>query len=213
MVALKVELPRWKVLCVWTVSTLLGVVLFALVIFPLFIFDRGPWSYLVWSAAGALVGLLIGAVVGYSQRRVLPPHLGWAGGWTWATALGWALGGGLAVTMFGWLTGQNGGLVDRNALVMLGPLGSLGIGMGQWLLLRHHLQSAGLWIVATIGAWGAGAVITLILVALLPLIFSRDYTSGWGMWAILVPYLGIPGLLTGLLWRKLVGRANQPTTP
>jgi len=227
-VALKVELARWKVLCVWTVSTLLG--FFLCVLTGQFVFildlDNDPWSYLITSVAGALVGLPIGAVVGYSQRRVLPPHLEWAGGWTWTTALGWALGGSLALTMFGGIFALNqddlGGIFARNrgdlGLVggaLLGPVGAVGIGVGQWLLLRRHIPAARLWIVATVGVWGAGAVSTgLLLTALWPLILSREPILAWLIWAIVVPYAGLPGLLTGLLWRKLVGRStNQPTTP
>jgi len=214
-ITLKAESPRWVLLLVWTVSTLLGFVLFTVPIFPLFLLDRGLWGYLVWSAAGALVGLLIGTVVGYSQRRVLPPHLAWAASWTWATALGWAIGGSLAVTMYGGITGLNRGELGLVGGALLGPVGGVGIGVGQWLLLRRHLPAAGWWIVATVGAWGAGAVSTgLLLTALWPLILRREPILAWLIWCIVVPYAGLPGLLTGLLWRKLVGRStNQPTPP
>jgi len=187
-------------------------IVLGLIVFPIFVLDVYDWRIL--SIAGALVGLPIGAVVGYSQRRVLPPQLEWAAGWTWATALGYALGGSLAVTMFGWLADQGGGGIDPIAAAMLGPFSSVGIGVGQWLLLRHHVQRAGLWIVATVLAWGAGAIIALILNTLLPLILSRDQISGWAMWSVLFPYASIPGLLTGLLWRRFVDPlAKRPKTP
>ncbi len=210
----KAELPRWKVLCVWTVSTLLGFVLFGVTLFSFFLLDPGPWGYPIGCAAGAPFGLLIGAVVGYSQRRVLPPQLEWVGGWTWTTACGWALGGSLALTMFGGIFALNRGEFGLVGGALVGPVGGVGIGVGQWLLLRRHREVAGWWIVATVGAWGAGAVSTgLLLTALRPLILSREPILAWLIWAVVIPYAGLPGLLTGVLWRKLIDGMADPPTP
>ena len=100
------------------------------------------------------LGFTLGVVQSVALNRVLPE----AKGWLRYTLIGF--GGAMVVVALAGLLGLGSaaGLMD-DALLML-ALGAA-IGLGQWLLLRHHFASAWLWIAAT----ALGALIFLLLVA------------------------------------------------
>ena len=100
----------------------------------------------VWTAvlAGAVAGLVIGIAQWLALRRV-----GADVRWIAATAVGLAVGLGLAYAIFGY-----GDTVGDLALV--GAVTGLGIGVAQWWLLRELIDGSLIWIAATAVAWALG---------------------------------------------------------
>ena len=100
----------------------------------------------VWTAvlAGAVAGLVIGIAQWLALRRV-----GADVRWIAATAVGLAVGLGLAYAIFGY-----GDTVGDLALV--GAVTGLGIGVAQWWLLRELIDGSLIWIPATAVAWALG---------------------------------------------------------
>ena len=105
----------------------------------------GPVDAL-WTAvlAGAVAGLVIGVAQWLALRRV-----GADVRWIAATAVGLAVGLGLAYAIFGY-----GDTVGDLALV--GAVTGLGIGVAQWWLLRELIDGSLIWIPATAVAWALG---------------------------------------------------------
>jgi hypothetical protein len=105
----------------------------------------------VWTAtlAGAISGAVIGAAQWLALRRIgADPR------WILATAVGLAVGLGLAFAIF-----KYGDTVG--ALAVVGAVSGLGIGVAQWWLLRGVVGDlAWLWVPATAAAWALGWTVT-----------------------------------------------------
>jgi hypothetical protein len=104
----------------------------------------------VWTAAaaGAIAGLVIGAAQWLALRRI-----GADARWIAATAVGLAVGLGLAFAVFDY-----GDTVGDLAVV--GAVSGLGIGIAQWWLLRGLVNGSLAWIPATSVAWALGWTVT-----------------------------------------------------
>jgi hypothetical protein len=139
----KLTLPGKGAMLIWTAATVLSVPLVFLLTFglPALVLgtpmDDGPWAMPVLTMTGGIGGAITGLVVGWMQWRVLPGDLLRAEKWVRATALGWALCGAVAAPLFWTIRRDAGGSTDGLEAVVLG---SIGIGLGQWLLLRSYLQ-------------------------------------------------------------------------
>ncbi|MBI3152737.1 MAG: hypothetical protein HYZ21_11430 [Chloroflexi bacterium] len=109
-------------------------------------------DYLYMYTFVPLVGLLTG-LLQYGLLQRYWPRMGW---WVLATIVGWLLGM-LVLVISNWL-GWKGLSTDLDLVfIVMG----LSIGVGQWLLLRQRLPSAGWWIGANGVGWGLLALITV----------------------------------------------------
>jgi hypothetical protein len=121
-------------------------------------------------AAGAIAG----AVIGTGQWLVLR-GIGVDARWILATAVGFAAGLAGGVAIFGYGTGTA-------ALVAVGAMSGLGIGIAQWSLLRDRMRASVLWMPAIAGLWALGWTVSTGI--------GVDYTSQ--RWAV----FGISGSVT-----------------
>lgn len=108
-------------------------------------------SALGWGFGLALgMDLLIGAVVGLLQWLVLRSLIQGDGWWIPASALGWAGAAGLIAALF-----QPGQAVE-SVIGLAALLIGIGIGVGQWLVLRRQVYRAWWWIVLSALGWAVG---------------------------------------------------------
>ncbi|RYV51612.1 hypothetical protein [Pengzhenrongella frigida] len=172
---------------------------------------------LVWDARPAIAlpalmaaGVVEGAVLGWSQARVLRGPLPALSRRRWI--VGTAVGASIAY-LFGMLPSTTYGTWSSwpvAAVVVVGiVVGGLllcSIGVAQWLELRRHLASAGLWVLASAAAWAVG--LTAFVLVSTPL-----WQPGQG--PVLVAAIGALGglvmaatmaITTGLAMRHLLRR-------
>ncbi|WP_112273723.1 hypothetical protein [Lentzea terrae] len=149
--------------------------------------------------AGTAEGAILGAAQCLVLRRTFPslsaPH--WIGvtalaaGFAWAVAL-------LAVDHSQFL--GNLPLPALLALVSIAGIGVLlSLGTGQWLVLRHHVARAHLWVGANAVAWAAGLVV-----------FAAFTTPLWqpGQPAVLIALIGaLGGLVMAATMAAITGSA------
>ncbi|MBD2100581.1 hypothetical protein H6F94_06805 [Leptolyngbya sp. FACHB-261] len=192
---------------------------------------------LVWVVANAVAGAVVGAleggglqffatlvltgfVLGTAQwlvlQLLLPRLLRPAIWWIVATGLGWFVG----ITLSIMVNGVLDPLIDRlTALggsgvfwlnVLTRPIPTALLGVGQWLILRRHLQPSGEWILASAlgGAVQGGVGATVCAVACQPLARAAGsnladelatavaYGSGWAGYGL------VTGLFLVWLWRN-----------
>jgi hypothetical protein len=103
--------------------------------------------------SGALGGALAGAVIGAAQWLVLRRYLRVGPEWILATALGVAIGDGVGAL----LTGAGTGI---GALLIIGLVTGVAVGLLQWVLLRGRLLRARLWPLVVAIAWPVGWTVT-----------------------------------------------------
>jgi hypothetical protein len=101
--------------------------------------------------AGAVAGLVLGVAQWLALRRI-----GADVRWIAATAVGLAVGLGLAYAIFGY-----GDTVGDLAVV--GLVSGLGIGIAQWSVLRGLVDGSLVWIPATAAAWALAWTVTTSL--------------------------------------------------
>lgn len=150
-------------------------------------------------AAGALAGIVNGAMVGGLQwlalRRTVQQLSGWR--WTLATALGsallWALG--MSMRSSPHLEQGNDEAV-LGAMLLMGLLTGTALGGAQWLVLRRLLHQAGWWAPASILAWLQGLVVLLGGASLIQ--------AGIPLWNLLL-VSGVTGLVVGSLVGIITG--------
>jgi len=114
----------------------------------------GPLRLVAWGLAGVVVG----SIQQWLLRRQLASN-----GWTWATMLGWLVGGVVA--------GGEG--------IDWGLMGGL-IGLGQWVILRRSVARAGWWLLAN-----AMGLIFSTLIG-----WSVRFSSRWTLFKTLFALLG-----------------------
>ncbi len=102
--------------------------------------------------AAALAGAIAGAVIGAAQWLALR-HIGADVRWIAATAVGLAIGLGVAFAVFDY----GDSVAD---LAVLGAVSGLGIGLSQWWLLQELVAGSPLWVLATAAAWSMGWTVT-----------------------------------------------------
>lgn len=152
-------------------------------------------------AAGALAGMVNGAMVGGLQwlalRRTVQQFSGWR--WTLATALGTALPWALGMSMRSSLSlSQGNDEAVLGAMLLLGVLTGVALGGAQWLVLRRILRQAGWWIPASILAWLQGLVVLMSGASLI-----QTQTPLWSLLLI----SGVTGLVIGSLVGIITGIA------
>jgi hypothetical protein len=86
---------------------------------------------------GAISGLVIGSTEYIALRQRISLH------WMWivATSLGLSAGVALGGALFGTET-------TVSAILLRAPIAGLMLGLAQWLVLRHHVRLAALWVIA-----------------------------------------------------------------
>ena len=138
--------------------------------------------------AVVLAGSVEGAVLGWSQARVLKHRLDgfntarWTGATALAAAGAWLLGMLPSTFHDQWSTWPT--LVTVLVAVLVGTLVLTSIGLAQWTELRRHLPRASRWVVITAVSWGAGL-----------LVFTAVATPLWqpGQSTVTVIAIGIGG--------------------
>lgn len=103
--------------------------------------------------AGAIGGAVTGAVLGAVQWLALRRRLPLSPWWIAATALGMAVGLALGIALLGTST-------DDAALPLRGLITGAGIGITQFLLLRHVSSRAAIWPPIIALGWALGWMIT-----------------------------------------------------
>ncbi len=199
----------------WTVSVSLGE--FAGFCVPALVGGllREGASLLVLGAL-VLAGVVEGAILGWSQARVLRQRLDgfsearWVVGTALAAAGAWFLG--MLPSTFHEQVSTWPTLLTVIAAMFLGALVLGSIGLAQWFELRRHLPRAARWILITAAGWGAGLFVFLAWV--MPLWRPGQATvtviaigvSGGGLMAVTMAGL------TGLGMRHLVttGASGDP---
>jgi hypothetical protein len=149
------------------------------------------------TAAGCLEGLAIGA----AQAAILRRHAAPVDGRAWVAVTSAAAG-------FAWLVGIGGGallgagvLPPAVLLVLLVPAwtaGLLGMGAGQWLVLRRAVPRSGRWVPVTAGAWVAGVALPVAALSAAP--------NDWPLAAHVVI-----GVLAAVAMGATVGALTAPT--
>jgi hypothetical protein len=161
----KHEKPRWFFYPIWIILTSLCVPIaffVTLVILRIIISFVGDFiyvgggrhiteDYLAIYTFVPVLGLLTG-VIQYGMLRRYLPGMGW---WVLATIGGWLLGM-LLIAIPIWLHWTDGSINLDLAFILMG----LGIGVGQWLLLRRLLPRASWWIGANVVGWGLLGLMT-----------------------------------------------------
>jgi len=150
--------PGWRFWLAWMFATIVGVVVYMIVIPPILsaISERSsgmggePWTRIAISAVSAIT---LGATIGATQWLVLRRRLPRTGWWVLATLIGYsiplALGGNLAGGFEPpWLAGL---VIFLEFGVILGAL--------QWLVLRGRVNHSGWWIAISIAGWAIAAAL------------------------------------------------------
>lgn len=157
-----------------------------------------------------LAGVGEGTVLGWAQSRMLLRELPQlrTGDWVGATAAGAAAAWGI-----GMLPSTFGGQLLELWPPLLVALGLLAgvlllatVGFAQWLVLRRHVDGAGIWVVANALAWIAGLAVVFAAIGVAPgnspvLIAAFGVVGGLGMGLAVA-------LVTGLFLIRLLDRAK-----
>lgn len=171
------------------------------------------WNPSAVTPALVAAGAVEGAVLGWSQARVLKRRLPtlsaprWIAGTAVAAALAWLIGM-LWSDPGAWPAWPPGVLVAAGALAATALLCS--IGFAQWLELRHHLARSGRWVAGTAAAWCLGLAVFFAVAA--PL-----WQEGQALW--LTVLIGVfagalmavsMALVTGLVLVRMLRAASRP---
>lgn len=118
-----------------------------------------------------LAGSLEGAAIGFTQSRVLARFVPEVNGRAWvavtaaAAALAWFVGM-AGPALFG--SGLIPGWLALMIMVPAWTCAALGMGFGQWLVLRGPLPHSGRWIPVTAGAWLVAVMIPVAAISVVP---------------------------------------------
>ena len=130
----------------WTGFTWIGFILSLLFI------EIGETGEVSW-----LEVALGGAWVGAGQWFALRPYLRHSTRWIVATAISWTLLGLLHLGAVGWVAPGTPNLFLRSLFgVFYGSYVGLGLGLGQWGVLRSQVHQAWRWIPLNAGVWAIG---------------------------------------------------------
>jgi hypothetical protein len=178
------------------------------------------WTGLTWLAFGVSLlfieiseksdlsltdGLLGGGLVGLAQWQALRPHVPNAHRWTVASALSWGAMMVLQVGAIGWMAPGTPNLILRAIFgLFYGGYVGLGLGIGQWLVLRSQLAQAWRWIPLSSGAWAVAIAFGWVTGGALRLASNLFVSEVIGLlvaWGAIAALSGI-GLI-GLLYPQL----------
>ena len=160
--------------------------------------------------AGAVEGALLGWGQAHVLHRAIPAIAArrWIAATSVAAVIAYALGltpSTFAATVRAWPP-----LLTAGAALVIGTALLATIGTAQWLILRHHVDHAGRWILTTALAWLAGLAVFLGFA--MPLWHTGQPTA-------LIIGIGVAGgllmatttaLLTGAALRRLLSRTDPP---
>lgn len=154
------------------------------------------WSPVAAVPALVAAGAMEGALLGWSQSRVLcrrVPEIrpaAWIAATAAAAAVAWSIGMVPSVTEGRWPAWPAPVLVAVAILLGLTLLGS--IGTAQWWVLRRAVPGSWWWIPATAGGWGVGLAV-----------FTGFTTALWqpGQGGVVIAVIGVTG---GLLMAAAV---------
>lgn len=148
-----------------------------------------------------LEALAGGCLVGVCQWLVLRPYLRGSYRWIVATGVSWSVLGLLHLSTTGWVAPGTFNLLLRGIFgVLYGSYVGLGLGIGQWWVMRNQVTQAWRWIPLSAGIWAMSIAIAWIAGGLLRLVsglFMGEVVGlvlGWGAIAALSG-IGIVGLL------------------
>ena len=165
----------------WTGATWLA---FALSLLFIEVGETGEVSWLEAALGGCWVGV--------SQWFVLKPYLRYPTRWIVATVASWLLLGLLHLGAVGWVAPGTPSLLLRGMFgILYGSYVGLGLGLGQWWVLRSQTNQAWRWIPLNAGIWAIGIAFAWITGGLLRAasgLFLGEVIGllmGWGAIAIL----------------------------
>jgi len=137
---LQSALPGWRIWIQWVLASAVACAV-ALTVTGAMIRAGSLNAAVVW----AVFGLVIGASLGITQWLVLRRQIPQAYMWLLASAVGGAVAGILGFAMGGPAGGPLGGAVIGASL-----------GIPQWLVLRHRVSQAYVWVLASIVGFALG---------------------------------------------------------
>lgn len=130
------------------------------------------WTGLTWLAFGLsllfievgetgevgwLEAMIGGCLVGMGQWLSLRPYLRKSYRWAIATGLSWGFLCLLHLGAIGWVVPQTPNLLLRAIFgILYGSYVGLGLGIGQWWVLRPKVAQAWRWIPLNVGIWAVG---------------------------------------------------------
>jgi hypothetical protein len=196
----------------WILVTIAGITLGVIIVIPAAVqfAYSGEWPFLIGLMTGAVLGATTGTCQWLLLRRRTPVTYRWIIGSVVGGMIGMALGMALEPTAE---PATNARDATREAMALVipwrvawqtgvaGALFGVGIGIGQWYVLRQYARSAYWWIFANGLAWMAG----LGIGALLAPIFT---TLG----ALLVTGL-IAAIITGQVMERWQWEMRKRTEP
>lgn len=148
-----------------------------------------------------LKAALGGCLIGVGQWFVLRPHLRHPARWIVATVASWTLLSLLHLGAVGWVAPGTPNLFLRSLFgVLYGSYMGLGLGLGQWWVLRSQINQAWRWIPLNAGIWATGIAFAWLTGGWLRAasgLFLGEVVGlmmGWGAIAALSG-IGIVGLL------------------
>jgi len=202
----KAPLLGYPSLPIWVGSCVLGALLAYLLPQGLAIVDTHGWGATAfWALAGALGGAVAGAGAGWIQRPVISASAPWALQWIRGTSLGWAISG-AACWGLSWIVDYAPIHVLGMSLTIgaetVGCLAGLGIGMGQWLILRRGTARAGWWVLISTLSWAVGWIAAWVVFEAASMPAGASQTTEF--WLLLLTIdATTAGILTGVGLRVL----------
>ena len=160
----------WSFIAKWVITTTLTA---AIAIFLGFgamwsvgdALSRAVGETIGWTIAGGLLGALVGLGIGGGQAFALGSNGRGVNPTRWV--LNSVVGGGVVATVvirfIIALSGTNPNSSDVLVGLIFGSVLGLGIGLGQWLVIRRHLPNSWAWVLITVAALTAGLVIGISL--------------------------------------------------
>ena len=176
----------------WTLATWLGWIVGIPILIGIALILEGLEVSTVQFPVGLGVGLGVGLLQGRVVRRLGVPMSDWV--------LSCAVG--LAVPFAAFDVGTRFGYYHPQSLYICVAVGGLIVGLWQAYLLRPHVETAGVWILASVLGWTAAAGVGAIADRMFQ---TRSISGIPGALAYLGIILGggvILGAITGTCWRR-----------
>lgn len=177
--------PGWILFIKWIVANMVGMAIVSVVLVSMKLPEEICWD---------LVGLIVlGLTLGITQWFVLRGYIQKASSWILATTFGFLLGLGIGRTIEFIKSQSTPDLSVASVILFVIYTGSFlfGPGIAQWLILRHQVEQARLWILALANTIG-------LVIGLLPAVNSAGSAIG-------VVGAGITGTLGGGIYGIITG--------
>lgn len=144
---------------------------------------------------GAMEGVVGGAVIGLAQGLVLRQRVEIAVWWVLASIVSWGLIGASNLGAIGWVAPRALMLEPRVISgVFFGLQVGAGLGVGQWLVLRHYVKRAIAWLLVSSLSWAIALPIGWALGGVLRLathLFLSELVGLAVTWVIVAAITGI----------------------